>query len=170
MRMTILVLFFLPLMTSAQNLERDNTRAELIAQQDARLKSGDFSLSDNCRHFLIDPEKEHSDENRIFLLDKDFISELSGVKIRPSGDLVVANARLEDSSNSWLTLRNANGSDFIILEITESTIWFNESSTSIGQSLTIVGFYERNADEPSFFGQTVKVPVLRAVCIAPGDF
>ena len=57
MRMTILALFFLPLMPSAQNAELDNTRAELIGQQDARLKSGDFSLLDNCRYFLIDPEK-----------------------------------------------------------------------------------------------------------------
>ena len=143
MRMTILALFFLPLMSSAQNLELDNTRAESKAQLDARLKSGDFSLSDNCRHVLIDPEKEPSDENRVILLGKDLISELSGVKIRPSGDLVVANARLEDSSDRWLTLRNANGSVFIILEITESTTWFNESSTNIGQSLTIIGFYER---------------------------
>ena len=121
MRMTILALFFLPLISSAQNLELDNTRAELIAQQDSRLKSGNFSLSDNCRYFQIDPEKEFSDENRIFWLEKDFISELSGAKIGPSSDLVVANAILADSSDMWLTLRNTNGSGFIILEITEST-------------------------------------------------
>ena len=118
MRMKILVLFFLPLMSSAQNLELDNTRAELIAQQDARLKSGNFSLSENCRYFQIDPEKEFSDENRIFWLEKHFIFELSDAKIRPSGDLVVANAILEDSSDRWLTLRNTNGSGYIILEIT----------------------------------------------------
>ena len=104
------------------------------------------------------------------MLEKDFISELSGAKIRPISELVVANAILEDSTDRWLTLRPANGSGFIILEITESTTWFNEYSTSIGQGLTIVGFYERNANEPSFFGQTVKVPVLTAVCIAPGYF
>ena len=103
-------------------------------------------------------------------MEKDFISELSGAKIRPISELVVANAILEDSTDRWLTLRHANGSGFIILEITESTTWFNEYSTSIGQGLTIVGFYERNANEPSFFGQTVKVPVLTAVCIAPGYF
>lgn len=148
----------------AARLERK--KAEIIAQQDARLKSGDFSFSENCMVFPIDLEGLSYSQQRTTVYDKDFIGGLMGAAIRPSGELVATVGRLEDFSDSTLTLRN-DEVGFIYLDITDSPTWFNESSTYIGQTLRSVGFYEKNTDATLTTGESVRIPTLRSVCISP---
>jgi hypothetical protein len=131
--------------------------AARIAQENGRFKNGDFSAVESCNDFFSFGyvKKDYSD----------FIFTLNGAQIRPNGELHASRVVLENFSEDTLTVRNDFG--LILIDITDSPMWFNESTTSVGSGLTIIGFYEANVETLLTSGVAAQLPRLRAKCISP---
>lgn len=125
--------------------------AALLAKEDDSIRDGDFANAESCVENVFGSTK------------KDYISFLEGAKIRPNGGLHWAEAYLEDFSEDTLTVRNDFG--LILLDITDSPKWFNESDASIGSLLAVIGFYRTNVESVLTSGASAQLPRLQAKCI-----